>query len=80
LICLLAFRIQAQELDENQAKRLYLSLSGGMGFMGPQSDIEDHMRASGLNSRNYPNATKIPVVHFTANYWLKGRQGRQVAS
>jgi hypothetical protein len=86
LICLAAFGLQAQELDENQVKRLYLSVTGGLGFMGPQSDIEDQMRASGLGdtqtggffssgSTEHPNSSKIPTIGFTANYWMKGRQG-----
>lgn len=43
--------------------------------MGPQSDIEDQMRASGLNDRNHPNSTKTPILNLTANYWLQGRNG-----
>ena len=43
--------------------------------MGSQSDIEDQMRASGLDNRDHPNSTKIPTLNLTANYWLQGRHG-----
>ncbi|SIT77904.1 hypothetical protein SAMN05444128_0557 [Pontibacter indicus] len=86
MICLVALDLQAQELNENQGRRLYLSVTGGLGFMGPLSDIEDQMKASGLGdtqtggffssgSTEHPNSSKIPIIHLTANYWLKGRQG-----
>jgi hypothetical protein len=90
LICLVVFGLRAQELDENQAKRLYLSVTAGVGLMGPQSDIEEQMRASGLgdkgpsgnyfgnyfrSSGEHPKSSRIPTLSFTGNYWLKPRQG-----
>ncbi|GGG15196.1 hypothetical protein GCM10011323_19500 [Pontibacter amylolyticus] len=86
MICLATIGLQAQELDENQVKRLYLSVTGGVGLMGPQSDIENQMRASGLGdtqtggwfssgSTEHPKSSKIPTLSLAANYWLQGRQG-----
>ncbi|PKV75205.1 hypothetical protein [Pontibacter ramchanderi] len=83
---MVAFGLRAQELDDNQVKRLYLSATGGVGLMGPQSNMEDQMRASGLGDTQsggwfssgntaHPNSSKIPTLHLTGNYWLKGRQG-----
>lgn len=90
MICLVVSGLRAQELEENQTKRLYLSVTSGIGLMGPQADIEDQMRASGLGdtrtggtfggffkstSTEHPNSSKIPTINFTGNYWLKSRQG-----
>lgn len=80
MVILLTHPAQTQEVPND--KKIHISLFAGPSALGPKSDIEDQMVASGLDDTNtligsveHPRSNTYPVFDLEATYYTKENQG-----